>query len=156
VNLFQRQRVRRSRNGQFDVRLDEDERALLRTLPEQLRELLTADDPSVFRLFPNAYTDDPERSAEFRRLMRDDLLARHLGSLEVLERTAEAEQLTEEELLAWLNALNGLRLVIGTKLDVTEEMYDQAIDPNDPDAPLLAVYSYLGWLQEEIVEALSD
>jgi hypothetical protein len=155
VSLFSRRRIRRNRKGDFEIHLETEERELLSALPEQLRELLADDDPSVFRLFPSAYTDDPERDAEFHRLMREDLLAHHLGALEVLEKTASAEQLDEEQMVGWMQALNSLRLVLGTRLEVTEEMYEQPIDPDDPRAPLFAVYSYLGWLQEEIVEALS-
>ena len=31
-----------------------------------------------------------------------------------------------------------------------------ALDPDDPDAPALALYGYLSWLQEQAVEALSS
>jgi hypothetical protein len=50
--------------------------------------------------------------------------------------------------------LNDLRLVLGTRLDVTEEM-DFDLDPSDPSAAELAVYAYLSWLQEQLVEALA-
>ena len=36
--------------------------------------------------------------------------------------TAEAESLSEEEFLAWLDAVGSLRLVLGTRLDVHEDM----------------------------------
>ena len=42
--------------------------------------------------------------------------------------------------------------MLGTQLDVTEELDD--IDPDDPRAPGLAVYAYLGWLEEDVVAAL--
>ena len=39
-------------------------------------------------------------------------------------------------------------------LDVTEEMsFD--LDPDDPRTPELAVYAYLSWLQEQLVEAIA-
>jgi hypothetical protein len=44
--------------------------------------------------------------------------------------------------------------VLGTQLDVTEESYGP-LDPSDPDAPRLALYHWLSWLQEEVVQALS-
>ena len=128
---------------------------MLRSLPAQLREILPTDDPAVGRLFPPAYPDDPERSAEYRRLVRDDLLAGHLGALQVMESTLDARRLTEEQLVAWLSALNDLRLVLGTKLDVTEATYEREIPEGDPDAPGLALYLYLGWLEEQVVEALA-
>jgi hypothetical protein len=57
------------------------------------------------------------------------------------------------ELDAWLRALNDLRLVLGTRLDVTEDTFLEPVDRRDPDAQALAVYAYLGWLQEQVVEA---
>jgi hypothetical protein len=135
--------------------LDDDERALLRGLPRQLRELLATDDPSLLRLFPTAYTDDPKREAEYQDLMREDLLELHRGALEVMEETIDATDLDEDQLVAWLKAVNQMRLVLGTRLDVTEDLYDEGMDPSDPRAPGFALYSYLGWLQEHIVQALS-
>ena len=35
-----------------------------------------------------------------------------------------------------------------------EEM--EGLDPEDPDAPLFALYSFLGWLLEHIVQALAE
>jgi hypothetical protein len=44
--------------------------------------------------------------------------------------------------------------VLGTQLDVTEESYGP-LDRGDPEAPRLALYHWLSWLQEEVVQALS-
>jgi len=147
--------VKRLRSGRYQLRLDADERALLRGLPKQLRELLLTDDPSLLRLFPTAYTDDPAREADYQQLMREDLLELHRGALEVMEETIDAADLDEEQLIAWMKAVNQMRLVLGTRLEVTEDMYEEGVDPEDPRAPGFALYSYLGWLQEHIVQALS-
>src|SRR5579864_994083 len=147
--------VRRTRSGRYQLRLDDDERSLLRSLPSQLRQLLATDDPSLHRLFPTAYPDDPEREAEYRRLVREDLLERHRGALDVMAETIDAGELDEEQLVAWMKAVNQMRLVLGTRLDVTEDMYEEGIDPSDPRAPAFALYSYLGLLQEHIVQALA-
>ena len=148
-------RVKKTRKGQFQLRLPPEERELLRGLPGQLRELLGTDDPSLRRLFPPAYKDDPALEAEYRHFMADDLLASHQRSLDAMEETIDAEQVGEEQLVGWLGALNDLRLVLGTRLDVTEDMYEREMDPDDPRAPAFAVYSYHGWLQEQVVDALS-
>lgn len=150
-----RGRIRRTRRGGFQLRIPAEEREVLRSLPGQLRDLLQRDDPALRRLFPPAYEDDPERSAEYERLMKEDLLAGRLASLDVMEATIDAERLDEEQILAWLGALNDLRLVLGTRLDVTEELYDEGVPEDDPRASLYAVYIYLGWLQEQVVEALA-
>jgi hypothetical protein len=154
--LFRRRRVQRTRRGTYEVHLPEPERALLASLADQLRELLaeTTDDPVVRRLFPTAYHDDAERDREYQQLVRDELLERRLAALATVEDTLEATELDEEQLGAWLRGLNDLRLVLGTRLDVGEELLD--IDADDPDAPAYAVYEYLGFLLSEVVDALSD
>jgi len=148
-------RIRRNRRGEFEIRIPEGERDILRGLAGELRELLPTEDPSLGRLVPPAYTDDPDANEEYAGLMRDDLLAEHTAAIDEFERTIDAKRVTEEELVAWMGAVNDLRLVLGTKLDVTEEMYERELDPRDPNAHQMAVYHYLGFLEEQIVVALS-
>jgi Domain of unknown function (DUF2017) len=147
--------VHRTRGGRFRLRLTDEEREVLRTLPGQLREILDTDDPSLRRLHPPAYQDDPEREAEYRRLVRDDLLRQRLQALDVMEATIDASTLDQEQMTAWLAAINDLRLVLGTRLDVTEEIYEEGIPPEDPRAATFALYQYLGWLEEQVVAALA-
>ncbi len=129
----------------------------MRSLPGQLRELLGSDDPALYRLTPPAYDkpDDLELEDEYRRLMGDDLLERHKAALDVMETTVDRERLTEDEVHAWLGALNDLRLVLGTRLDVTEDLDVGSIPPQDPRQPAFALYHYLTWLQDEAVSALT-
>ncbi len=87
--------------------------------------------------------------------MREELLEGKLEALRVVEETAGAERLTGEQLEGWLGALESLRLYLGTQLDVSEATYEAHVDPDDPEAPALALYGYLSWLQEEAVAALS-
>jgi hypothetical protein len=148
-------RIRRTRRGEFEIRIPDGERDILRSLAEELRELLPTGDPSLGRLFPPAYSDDPEANEEYARLMRDDLLAEHTAAIDDFERTIDATRVSEDELIAWMGAVNDLRLVLGTKLDVTEEMYERELDPRAPNAHQLAVYHYLGFLEEQMVVALS-
>jgi len=147
-------RVKRTRNG-YQLRLPREERELLRTLPGQLRDVLGTDDPAIARLSPPAYQDDPARSREFTELVGDDLDASRRRSLDLMEATIDAERLDEEQLTAWLGALNDLRLVLGTRLDVSEDMYERPPDPDEPNAHAFAVFVYLGWLQEQVVAALA-
>ena len=146
-------RIERTRRG-FRLRLPPAERAVLATLPRQLREVLSGDDPAAARLFPPGYPDDPEAEEEYRRMVRDDLVAGRVGALEVMEATIEADRLTEDQLVAWLGALNDLRLILGTRLEVTEELYERPVAPDDPRAPAFALY-HLSWLEEQAVEALA-
>jgi hypothetical protein len=151
-----RRRIQRTGTGSFRIRLPDEERQLLRGLADELRSVISAstDDPSVRRLFPTAYHDDAERDREYQALVRDELLDRRLAAIEVLEATAGASDLDDEQLTAWMGVVNDLRLVLGTKLDVDEDQPE--LDPSDPDAAAHAVYEYLGFILHEIVEALTD
>ena len=140
-------------DGTFRLRLPREERELLRRLPTQLPGLIEAGDDSARRLFPPAY-DDERSNDDYRRLVGASLLDGKLAALAELERTVDAERLTEPELESWLGALESLRLVLGTQLDVTEETYG-AFDPSHPEAQRLALYHWLSWLQEEAVQALA-
>jgi len=143
-------------DGGIRLHLSRDERALLVGLAGELRALLEVepDDPSLRRLFPSAYEDEADERA-YRELTGDSLLDGRREALDVLERTADRKQLGPEEADAWLRALNDLRLVLGTRLDVEEDTFASEPDLNDPRGQALAVYGYLSWLQEQLVEALS-
>ena len=149
-----RRGIDRRRDGTYRVRLPADERDVLAALPGQLREALDAGEPTLYRLFPPAFVDDDAGNAQYAQLVGAALLDGKLAALSALERTAHAESLTEDELRTWLGGLESLRLVLGTQLDVSEESYGP-LDRNDPAAPRLALYHWLSWLQEEVVQALS-
>jgi Domain of unknown function (DUF2017) len=152
-------RVKRVRGGRFALRITGAERDVLRSLPAQLRQLMTGQDaganPDLRRLFPTAYPDDPEKAAEYDAMVRDDLVAERLAAIDVMERTIESDRLSEEELLAWLSSINDLRLVLGTRLDVAEDLSELDVTPDDPRAESLALYAYLSLLEEDAVSALS-
>ena len=146
----------RAENGGVALTLSTDERALLVNLTAELRSLLEgeADDPALRRLFPPAYEDEQQEEA-YRELTGDGLLGGRREALELMAQTADRESLTAEEADAWLRALNDLRLVLGTRLDVREDTFAGELRPTDPRTPAFAVYGYLSWMQEELVEALS-
>ena len=142
-------------DGGVVMRLPAVERELLQQLRRELVVLLETEpgEPTLERLFPPAY-EDKRSEREYRRLMREELLAGRRRALDVLEATAGQEQLSAEEADAWLTALNDLRLVLGTRLDVREDTFEDGLDLRDPRAPELAVYSYLTWLQDALVSAV--
>ncbi len=102
-------------------------------MPAQLRDLLEHEDPSsdpaMARLFPPAYADDPIRNLEYERFAGDDLTAGRLAALDRMEATIDADRLTEDDVLAWLSVCNDLRLVLGTRLDITEETTERDFPP---------------------------
>jgi hypothetical protein len=152
--LFARDRVRRRGEGRYQVRLRPNERVLVADLVGQLREQLLAstDDPAVRRLFPPAYPNDAERDAGYQVLTRDELLEHRLSALDVVERTLDGNELDHADMTAWMGTLNALRLVLGTRLDVDEDLPD--LDRADPMAPAYAVYEYLGWLLSQVIDVL--
>ncbi len=93
--------------------------------------------------------------------MQPSLLRERLDALELITSTlGRASQsgewwqiaLTPAEVQAWLGVLNDTRLVLGTRLAVTEE--ERVLDPADPEAGAYAMYQWLTWLQGDLVEAL--
>ncbi|MFP5321897.1 MAG: DUF2017 family protein [Acidimicrobiia bacterium] len=156
MGIFGTKRIKRLGPGRYRVTLPEAEQDLLRTLVPQLRDLLTTDDPSLTRLFPTAYADDPERDAGYHALVRDELLERRFAALDALESTIEGGEVDEEQLSAWMRALNDLRLVLGTRLDVSEDDDPMDLRPGDPESAAWAIYHYLGALQGMVVDALTQ
>lgn len=146
-------RFRRAGGG---LRLDlpPEERALLLEVARGLEALLDEGgaDPGLKRLYPSAH-EDPELDREFRDLTDGQLRANRAEALAVLQRTVDSDALSEEEADAWLRALNDARLVLGTRLELTEDFDWDGFDPDDPAAEELALYAYLSWLQEQLVEA---
>jgi hypothetical protein len=148
-----RHRFRRDRQGRFRVGLEGPEQQLLAMLPRQVQELLEQDDPSTARVFPVAYTDDAKAEADYREMMGTQLLHQHQRSLDTLAATAAAATIDEGEIHEWLDALEVLRLVLGTQLDVSED--GAGVEDSDPRAAQFTVYHYLSMLQGEIVDALA-
>jgi hypothetical protein len=148
--------VKRRRDGAIVLNLGDAERDVLSHVLGQLRDALVAnpDDEALRRLFPPAYTDDPEKEAGFRALARDELLESRLAAVDEVEATLDADTVDAERAGAWMRSLNALRLVLGTRLDVSEDD-DREIDPDDPDAPARALYYFLSALVDELVDALA-
>ena len=87
--------------------------------------------------------------------MGDDLTSQRLASISAMEASIDADRLTEDQLLSWLGVLNDLRLVLGTRLEITEETTQDDFPADDPRAQSFALYAYLTWLVDAIVSALS-
>ncbi|QYG91094.1 DUF2017 family protein [Iamia sp. SCSIO 61187] len=169
-----RKPVARKRDGTYVLRLDDAMTGLLTALVDQLDPLL--DDPSadrgLRRLFPPAHTDDVLAEAAWEIEQGGRLRDARRAALEVV-RTAGGEPLTEDQLVAWVQGVNALRLVLAERLDVDgdeeheattlERAWAVAQDPTaDParrdEAVRLVhmwqVYEVLGYLLHHAVEAL--
>jgi hypothetical protein len=144
--------------------LDADEAALLRQLAGELRSLLAdagpPDDPVVERLFPAAY-EDPLDEESYRDIVGGSLEQEKIAGLETIEAALHADlpadvALGPDDVGAWLASLTDLRLALGTRLGVDEDVMGAEVDPGDPQAASLTVLHWLGWLQEGILRALQD
>jgi hypothetical protein len=158
-------RFRSARDGTLTVSLAEEELGLLRSLPAQLRDVFEGDedDPARARLFPRAYLDPTAETeeAEWQAMVGPSLLQERLDALDLivvtLDRAVQVGEwwqidLTPDEVQAWLGVLNDTRLVLGTRLGITEDEY--TIDPADPEAGPHALYQWLTWVQGDLVEEL--
>ncbi|MEI2699868.1 MAG: DUF2017 family protein [Microthrixaceae bacterium] len=157
MGLFDRARrspIRRTADGTYAVDLDPEVRQMISSFIEQLRELLSTDSSLLVRLFPPPYGDDTERNQGYAALAGAELMERRTAALDVVRDSIDATALDEGQLMAWMRAINDIRLVMGTMLDV-----DDAGEPGDlspDDAATYSVYEYFGAMLELIVAALSD
>ena len=144
------------------IELTPMERRLLSTLLTQYDEMVhdqlddgdLGSDPALARLFPNAYPDDDDAAAEFRRYTRDGLVERKTANsgliAAALMASSDDERLTvpREDAEHWLPALTDLRLVLAERLGIHQDG-----DPL-PRNELADVYEWLAELQWALVEAL--
>jgi hypothetical protein len=125
-------------------------------------EIVTPDDPVLLRLLPNAYAD-PEAASDFRRYTEPQLRGAKQRNLRLVR-----EQLTvlvDENLGGviedldsdiWLKAINDLRIALSIRLEINETSFEtfELLPDEDPQKPVYAVYFWLGWLQENLLELL--
>ena len=164
--------------GKITLKLDDAEQGVLSQLFEQMAELLNdsesetssdplakmlnmsgstqiSEDPALARLFPDGYSDDEHASADFRRFTEQDLRAQKIAALATVraalggwtgKSTVSAQQAQD-----WLKALNDLRLVLGTRLEISAE-----VDTDfDLDEPGMHLYNYLTYLQGTLIDSLT-
>lgn len=164
----------RKRDGTYWLNLDEDEQLLLAALADQLDPLLDdpSADPGLRRLFPPARTDDLLAEAQWEIEQGGNLRDARRAALDAV-RTPPEGPLTEDEVIAWVQGINALRLVLAARLDVDEDRRaeDDAVrqalaKAEDPDVPaderdlarrvlhLWQIYDLLGVMVAHAVRAL--
>lgn len=151
--------------GGVTVNLSVRERDLLRSLPDQLRPLLTNPDqaPGVgSALFSRGY-DDVEEERKYRELIGDDIVTQRTAALDTFATTLDGgkvragrwrAELDAGQAAAWLSAVNDGRLALGALLGITDETAWKGRE--DDENPASVVLYYLGWVQEELVTALME
>jgi hypothetical protein len=156
----------------FVIDLDADATLVVRKLVRELRELLTepTDEGATLlaRLFPVVHPDDPEAEEEYQRLMREELVASKVAAFDVVD-AALAEHAVERgatddgefggarvdagQLVAFMQALNSIRLVLGTMLGVSDEGR-RPVSRAMARRPEYSLYEYLSFLLEVSVRAM--
>lgn len=137
-------------------------------LVDEFSELLStedSDDAALARLSPVAYPDDDDAAREFAETTRDDLTTRRLADAAVVRQNLQSfrdlpTELTEAQALQvhtvmlaardvepWLRTLNGIRLVLASRLGIEND------DDHDVDDPRFGVYDWLGYRLELLIEA---
>ena len=114
----------------------------------------TLHDPSLRRVFPVAHVSDESVNDAYRDLVHSDLLRTRREALERVSATARDSELDRATLETWMIGLNTIRLVLGTRLDVSEEGSPR-LKSDDPELPAWALYEFLGALVEMVVDALA-
>lgn len=153
--------VERTAKG-YVFNLEREEIDLVVRLFAELRALILSDDPThaplVRRLFPPAYhlSDDAEAEAEYQKFMREELVASRLQSIEMVEHTlSTGAPLDDGAIQGFVQSLNAVRLVLGTLLDVSEEHDPASVRDDDPMVGEHHLYTFLSWLLECTVQALT-
>jgi hypothetical protein len=141
---------------------------------DPLEELVVMDsprdqptDPALLRLLPDAYPDDAEVAAEFRRFTEQGLRKAKIGAAQVViasvgevepddaESTIEFE-LNPDQARAWMRCLTDLRLTLAARLEVTAED-DEAtwltFPEDDARGSLYRIYGWLGFQLESLLDA---
>ncbi len=163
--MARRQRPPVERDGaNFRININRDERELIRRLMAEMRGLLTdpdEDDGRLKRIFPAAYHQpgDQRLDEEYQRLMREEILTSRLKGLDAVDRFMQSASgdrawLSEPQMMAFLQALNGVRLVLGTMLDITEDHDIGGVDEDDPLVGEYNLYDFLSWLLDWSVRAV--
>jgi [CysO sulfur-carrier protein]-S-L-cysteine hydrolase len=119
------------------------------------------DDPVLARLLPDAYRDDQDASAEFRRYTEHDLRSGKVTAAQTVLDTLPGEggevRLTADQAQAWLRSVNDVRLALGVRMGVTEdpEEMERLAGQGGPRAAALWIYDWLSYLLGTLVDVLS-
>jgi hypothetical protein len=138
----------------IEVRIPERERSLVAQLPMLLEGVGDQGDPAFAVLNRPAYQQDDAASSEFSRLVEDDVAAARAADRAILVGVGRGPMtLTRAEGLSLLRALNEARLVLAARSGVIDDGpgWEERI-PVDPE---VAVLAWLGYLESELLRALS-
>lgn len=130
------------------------------------------EDPVLRRLLPDAYLDDEEDAAEFRRFTEQSLTSAKVHNAEVLigslvdggfsfgdgdqHSDAVEVELDPAEAQSWLRALTDVRIALAIRLGINDDddVYIVAASEDESTQAMGQVYDWLGFVQESLISAL--
>ncbi len=152
--------------GDFSHHYDESDpfAQLMSQLKAAPDEITVPNDPVLLRLLPNAYAD-PEASADFRRYTEPTLRGKKKRGLQevrsalvILVDQKKGGVVVDLDSEVWLLAINDLRLALSVRLDINPDSFEyfESRSDEDPQKPIYAVYFWMGWLQESLLNLIMD
>lgn len=141
---------------------------MLSSLAAQVSELLESrsardSDPAMLRLLPDAYPDDADASAEFRRFTANGLAERKVANashvvadLAAASRatSATAVKVDAQAAQAWLRTLTDIRLTIASRLGIESDDDEPLLSGGMDQPALVDLYDWLGFVQGSLVDSL--
>jgi hypothetical protein len=137
---------------------------------------LPPDDPVLQRLLPDAYRDDSDGAAEFRRFTERSLTSAKVANAETvlatlkdagLDETSFDDEVSEDQepleveldaeaVQAWLRTLTDVRLSLAVRLGIESDEDAMLLHQSDDEAvqAMTELYDWLGYVQETLVTAL--
>lgn len=110
------------------------------------------EDPALRRLLPDAYAEDPEASAEFRRYTDAALRAGKRADATVVRQGLASIAVTGERVLddeqtqAWLRFVTDARLVLASRLGIEKPTDAEELDELEATDPRRMAYAVYEWL----------
>ena len=137
---------------------------------------LPPDDPVLQRLLPDAYRDDADEAAEFRRFTERSLTSSKVANAEIVLQTLRDAglddldpgsepgddddleiELRDDAVQAWLRTLTDVRLALAVRLGIDDDEDAMLLHESQDEAVLAMaeLYDWLGYVQETLVQALN-
>ncbi|WP_182353953.1 DUF2017 family protein [Flaviflexus huanghaiensis] len=131
-------------------------------------------DPVVERLLPDM-SEDPDEARELRELSESSVRSTKVSNLTSVYRALSSSTgrvfVAEDEIPVWMSALNDLRLVLGTRLDINDEARAEEVaarageiadghhanplrDEDEVEHQLMLVYAMITWWQDSLIDAV--
>jgi len=146
--------IRRRRN-RVEVKFNDDERHVLLSIVDDLRGMLG----SVPRTTPHAF-EDAELEAEYQRWVAPELVNTRDADIDAIRRALSSDEdhaeLDDKQALAWVRALNHLRLAAAGVMGIDADGWEEILTPAEQERDEYRMLSALGWVQEALVDALDS